>query len=182
MLTSLTVWQVTCHHPSCRPANRDVPKVLQCKVRVIPVPALKRGGGGTSIVTAFFRYGSHSRSSNASSGAAGSASAAAAVAAAAASNRLTLLYSHGNAVDLGHMLPVYRCGQRRTAGVCGWQAGGVGASRAGRRGQEAKHEGRAGRRRGMQGTGGLVGGCRGYSHVGYSAHQLAGRAAWCRMG
>ncbi|PNW86031.1 hypothetical protein CHLRE_03g207041v5 [Chlamydomonas reinhardtii] len=112
-----------------QPLSPDVPKVLQCKVRVIPVPALKRGGGGTSIVTAFFRYGSHSRSSNASSGAAGSASAAAAVAAAAASNRLTLLYSHGNAVDLGHMLPVYReLSRLLKVNVMGYDYSGYGCS------------------------------------------------------
>ncbi|KAG2436711.1 hypothetical protein HXX76_006236 [Chlamydomonas incerta] len=112
-----------------QPLSPDVPKVLQCKVRIIPVPALKRGGGGTNIVTAFFRYGSHSRSSNASSGAAGSSAAAAAAAAASASNRLTLLYSHGNAVDLGHMLPVYReLSRLLKVNVMGYDYSGYGCS------------------------------------------------------
>lgn len=75
--------------------RRDVPKVLSCKVKVVvtkpPTPGCagsSRLGGGTKIVTAFFPYTHRSTGQRA---------------------KLTILYSHGNAVDLGHMLPVYRC-------------------------------------------------------------------------
>eukprot|EP00983_Pelagomonas_calceolata_P012583 403291-Pelagomonas_calceolata.AAC.3 len=49
--------------------------------------------GGDEIVTAFIKYHSSSQPSSANP----------------PSSRPTLLYSHGNAVDLGQMLPVYRC-------------------------------------------------------------------------
>ncbi|KAG2441395.1 hypothetical protein HYH02_009984 [Chlamydomonas schloesseri] len=113
-----------------QPLSPDVPKVLQCKVKIIPVPPFKRGGGGTNIVTAFFRYGSHSRSSHASSGAGGaSSSAATAAASSSAASRLTLLYSHGNAVDLGHMLPVYReLSRLLKVNVMGYDYSGYGCS------------------------------------------------------
>ncbi|KXZ53545.1 hypothetical protein GPECTOR_7g995 [Gonium pectorale] len=132
-----------CEHPDgtgdkyLQPLAPDVPKVLQAKVKVIPVPPLKRGGGGTQIVTAFFRYGGGHASSGSTK--AGTAHAAAAAASASASSaaqttssgrpRLTLLYSHGNAVDLGHMLPVYReLSRLLRVNVMGYDYSGYGAS------------------------------------------------------
>ncbi|KAG2497625.1 hypothetical protein HYH03_004365 [Edaphochlamys debaryana] len=104
------------------PLAPDVPKVLQCKVKVIPVPPLKRGGGGTDIVTAFFRYGGHA-SRHASS------SSSAAQGGAPQKERLTLLYSHGNAVDLGHMLPVFReLSRLLRVNVMGYDYSGYGCS------------------------------------------------------
>ncbi|GIL83944.1 hypothetical protein Vretimale_10958 [Volvox reticuliferus] len=101
-----------------QPVAPDVPKVLSCKVRVIPVPPLKRGGGGTQIVTAFFRHSD----SNAKAGNAGTGGQP-------AQQRLTILYSHGNAVDLGHMLPVYRDLARvLRVNVMGYDYSGYGCS------------------------------------------------------
>lgn len=97
------------------PMAPDVPKVPQCKIKVIPVPPCKAGGGNTQVVTAFFQLARSNNHSSAKSSA--SASSSTSTAAPASVNvtitsseqpRLTLLYSHGNAVDLGHMLPVYR--------------------------------------------------------------------------
>ncbi len=111
-------------HPGPFRHGSDVPKVLSCKVRVIPVPPLKRGGGGTQIVTAFFRHSD--ASARAGAGAGGQAP----------PQRLTVLYSHGNAVDLGHMLPVYRCARSALGCVYlsstgGWGLGSAAAVRAG---------------------------------------------------
>lgn len=61
-------------------------KVLQCTVSIIKTKPRTGGGGGQDIITAFVPYKSR----------------------AGAAAKLTLLFSHGNAVDLGQMLPVFR--------------------------------------------------------------------------
>ncbi|KIZ02166.1 hypothetical protein MNEG_5795, partial [Monoraphidium neglectum] len=57
-------------------------------VEWLDVPRRREGGGGGRILTAFLPFRD----------ARGRAA------------RATLLYSHGNAVDLGQMMPVYRWG------------------------------------------------------------------------
>ena len=67
---------------------RDFPKILSCKVAKLqtqPLPK-KGGGGGSEIVTAFCPYKPQG----------------------GGIAKITMLYSHGNAVDLGQMLPVFR--------------------------------------------------------------------------
>lgn len=61
------------------------------RVRMVRTPLLPDGGGGQEIVTAFLAYKD----------------------ARARGTSTTLLCSHGNAVDLGQMLPLYRCGRRK---------------------------------------------------------------------
>lgn len=81
------------------PTRSDVPRVLQCVVKRIPTRETKRGGHGgpSQVIAAFVPYrwksSSHTSSSQSSADA-----------------KITILYSHGNAVDLGQMLPVYRWG------------------------------------------------------------------------
>lgn len=67
----------------------DVPRMLQCTVKRIPTSETKKGGhGGVSeVIAAFVPYKWKSTHGQA---------------------KITILYSHGNAVDLGQMLPVYR--------------------------------------------------------------------------
>ncbi|GFH25834.1 hydrolase_4 domain-containing protein, partial [Haematococcus lacustris] len=68
-----------------KPVTSEIPKVLNCTVKQLhtaPTPKSKQGGG-SDIVTAFVPCKN-------------------------SSTALTILYSHGNAVDLGQMLPVYR--------------------------------------------------------------------------
>ncbi|GFR40567.1 hypothetical protein Agub_g1144 [Astrephomene gubernaculifera] len=113
------------------PLAPDVPRVPQCKVKVIPVPPLKRGGGSTRVVTAFFRYGSHGSSSKAAAAATGGSAVSSPQPQRAQQQqeRLTLLYSHGNAVDLGHMLPVYReLSRLLKVNVMGYDYSGYGCS------------------------------------------------------
>lgn len=65
----------------------DIPRVNNCTVVRLPTVRTKRGDGGVSeIVAAWLPYKSKT------SGPA----------------KVTILYSHGNAVDIGQMLPVYR--------------------------------------------------------------------------
>ena len=67
--------------------HRDSPRVLQCVVKRIPTKETKGGQGGVSeVVAAYIPY--KWKSSNPA--------------------KITILYSHGNAVDLGQMLPVYK--------------------------------------------------------------------------
>eukprot|EP00955_Chlamydomonas_euryale_P031366 329569-Chlamydomonas_euryale.AAC.5 len=80
--------------PSLIPnSHSDIPRVLQCTVARIPTKPTRKGGhgGGSSVVSTFVPYKSHSTGQHA---------------------KVTLLYSHGNAVDLGQMLPVYRCANK----------------------------------------------------------------------
>jgi hypothetical protein len=70
-----------------QPHARGYPRVPSARVEWIDVPRRKEGGGGTRLLTAFV----------AQRDAKGRAPA-----------RATLLFSHGNAVDLGQMLPVCR--------------------------------------------------------------------------
>lgn len=89
--------------------------MLSCKVKVVdtkpPTPGCtgaSRLGGGTKIVTAFFPYMHRSTGQRA---------------------KLTILYSHGNAVDLGHMLPVYReLSRLLRVNVMGYDYSGYGRS------------------------------------------------------
>ena len=61
--------------------------MLQCVVKRIRTKETKEGHGGPSeVVTAYVPY--KWKSSNPA--------------------KITILYSHGNAVDLGQMLPVYK--------------------------------------------------------------------------
>ena len=61
---------------------RDVRKVLNCDVVRLPTKPRQGAGGNTTIIVAYVPY-----------------------------KRVVpvLLFSHGNAVDLGQMLPFYRC-------------------------------------------------------------------------
>lgn len=65
-------------------SRRGCRKVLQCKVLKVERKAVGKGDAG-QIVAAFIDYNSRGRKTP-----------------------RTLLFSHGNAVDLGQMLPFYR--------------------------------------------------------------------------
>lgn len=70
-----------------QPRERGYPRVPNALVEWVDVPRRREGGGGTGRVpTAFLAFRD----------------------AAGRRARCTLLYSHGNAVDLGQMLPVFR--------------------------------------------------------------------------
>lgn len=69
-----------------KPLVQGIPRVLQCSVKIVKTVPVKGLGGGQQIVTAFCPFKQ----------AGGSLA------------KITILYSHGNAVDLGQMLPVYR--------------------------------------------------------------------------
>mmetsp|Transcript_12822 Transcript_12822/g.27721 ORF Transcript_12822/g.27721 Transcript_12822/m.27721 type:complete len:329 (-) Transcript_12822:518-1504(-) len=86
-----------------QPTTLDVPKVLQCTVKKLTTKPTKKGeGGGSEIITAFVPHRSAT---------------------------ITILYSHGNAVDLGQMLPVYReLSKLLKANVMGYDYTGYGAS------------------------------------------------------
>ncbi len=67
--------------------RRDVPKVLQCEVFRVPTGGRQRGGPDSNqIVAAFVPFTRRGQPV-----------------------RPTLLFSHGNAVDLGQMMPFYKC-------------------------------------------------------------------------
>lgn len=90
-----------------QPNSGDIPRVLQCFVKKIPTSPTKKGGhgGGTTIVTAFVPHRWTS------------------------AGKMTILYSHGNAVDLGQMLPVYReLSRLLKVNVMGYDYSGYGVS------------------------------------------------------
>eukprot|EP00877_Chromochloris_zofingiensis_P011070 jgi/Chrzof1/6216/Cz17g16030.t1 len=91
-----------------QPTDKSYPRVLSAKVHYTTTPKLKGYScGGESIVTAFVPYKD----------------------ARGRQVRPTLLYSHGNAVDLGQMLPVYReLGKLLHANVMGYDYTGYGPS------------------------------------------------------
>lgn len=70
-----------------QPVNPDYPCVLKCKVSKIKTKPNKQGGGGFEIVAAYYPCRHKIEGER---------------------GKLTILYSHGNAVDLGQMLPIYR--------------------------------------------------------------------------
>ncbi|KAF5834751.1 Alpha/Beta hydrolase protein [Dunaliella salina] len=97
-----------------RPLIHGMPRIPSCKVMKLTTDKTKVGGwgGGDTIVTAYIKYHSSSQPSSANQSA-----------------RPTLLYSHGNAVDLGQMLPVYReISKLLKVNVMGYDYTGYGAS------------------------------------------------------
>lgn len=66
------------HMPCC---DRDMRKVLNCEVVRLHTKPIRGGGGNTQIIAAWIPYKTVVP---------------------------TMLFSHGNAVDLGQMLPFYR--------------------------------------------------------------------------
>ncbi|GBF97745.1 hypothetical protein Rsub_10909 [Raphidocelis subcapitata] len=68
------------------PLERGYPRVPSARVEWVDVPRRREGGGGTRVLTSFLPY-RDARGRPA---------------------RATLLHSHGNAVDLGQMMPIYR--------------------------------------------------------------------------
>jgi hypothetical protein len=84
----------------------SMPKVLNCIVKKIMTQPVRGVGGGTQIVCAFVPYKQGGVQAN-----------------------MTLLYSSGNAVDLGQMLPVYReMARLLKVNVCGYDYTGYGCS------------------------------------------------------
>lgn len=91
-----------------QPVNPDYPKVLRCKVVRLHTKPNKQGGGNTNIVCAYYPCRDKLSGSRA---------------------KLTVLYSHGNAVDLGQMLPIYRDLSRALkVNVMGYDYSGYGCS------------------------------------------------------
>ncbi len=67
--------------------RRDVPKVLQCEVFRVPTGGRQRGGPDSNqLVAAYVPYTRRGQPV-----------------------APTVLFSHGNAVDLGQMMPFYKC-------------------------------------------------------------------------
>ncbi|GAX81505.1 hypothetical protein CEUSTIGMA_g8933.t1 [Chlamydomonas eustigma] len=93
-----------------QPSTSDIPRVLHCDIKRLETKATKRGGhgGGSTIITAYVPYRWKSNHSSA---------------------KMTILYSHGNAVDLGQMLPVYReISKLLKVNVMGYDYSGYGCS------------------------------------------------------
>eukprot|EP00197_Chlamydomonas_leiostraca_P005147 CAMPEP_0202876228 /NCGR_PEP_ID=MMETSP1391-20130828/28675_1 /ASSEMBLY_ACC=CAM_ASM_000867 /TAXON_ID=1034604 /ORGANISM="Chlamydomonas leiostraca, Strain SAG 11-49" /LENGTH=340 /DNA_ID=CAMNT_0049558033 /DNA_START=86 /DNA_END=1109 /DNA_ORIENTATION=+ len=89
-----------------QPTTTDIPKVLQCSVMKVDTSPTPKGGhgGGQTIVTAYVPYRG-------------------------TPTQTTILYSHGNAVDLGQMLPIYReLGKLLKVNVMGYDYTGYGSS------------------------------------------------------
>ncbi|KAG1675417.1 hypothetical protein FOA52_012336 [Chlamydomonas sp. UWO 241] len=93
------------------PVDSDnIPRVLQCTVLKLPTKATKKGNHGdvSEVVCAFVPYKSSKTSLNAN---------------------VTILYSHGNAVDIGPMMPVYMgLSKLLKVNVMGYDYTGYGAS------------------------------------------------------
>ncbi len=70
------------HNVITSSACREIRKVLNCEVLYLDTKPHRGGGGNTKIVVAWVPYKTVAP---------------------------TMLFSHGNAVDLGQMLPFYRC-------------------------------------------------------------------------